>query len=104
MQLADFMAYLDATLRGVEQFVSENKVIVTDQNRRRFVLQRVNRINKMTPILTIYDSLSRILHNIFVLEPVVLDSMQKNDLINTLKIGLKRLHTFLKQNIMYFLR
>ena len=46
----------------------------------------------MTPTLTIYDSLSRIIYNIFVPKPVVLDNM--------VQIGLKRLHTFLKQNIL----
>ena len=38
VQLADYMAFLDITLRGVEQFVSKSKVFDALKNKRRFVL------------------------------------------------------------------
>ena len=38
VQLADFMAYLDVLLREVEHYVSRNKAMVTDKNRRGYVL------------------------------------------------------------------
>ena len=101
VQLADFMAYLDVLLRGVEHYVSRNKAMVTDKNRRGYVLQRANRINQMTPIKTIFDSLSRVLSNVFVRKPKKLDSMQRKDLMNIITIGTKRLHTFMKQYILH---
>ena len=55
----------------------------------------------MTPIKTIFDSLSRVLSNVFVCKPKKLDSMQRKDLMNIITIGTKRLHTFMKQYILH---
>ena len=39
VQLADFMAYLDISLRGVENYISRNKSLFTDFGRRTYILQ-----------------------------------------------------------------
>ena len=61
VQLADFMAYLDVLLRGVENYVSRNKSTSTEHGRRIYKLQRAKRIYKMASMDTIFDSSSRIL-------------------------------------------
>ena len=76
VQLANFMAYLDIVLRGIENYICKNKGLSTDKNRRGYILQRINRLMKMTPIDTLLDSSSRNLSNVFVDKPKELDSMQ----------------------------
>ena len=94
VQLADFMAYLDVLLCGVENFVSRNKVLLSDSNRRAYTLQRAKRLNNMTQMSTIFDSSLRVLSNIFSHNLTELDSMQRNDLMNIIEIGTKRLQTY----------
>ena len=56
VQLADFMAYLDVILYGVESFASTNKVIFSESNRRGYVLQRLKGINSMTQVNTTFEN------------------------------------------------
>ncbi len=41
VQLANFMAYLDVVLRGIENYICKNKGLSTDKNRRGYILQRI---------------------------------------------------------------
>ena len=101
VQLADFMAYLDVVLSGVEEWVSRNKANTTAEYNKKFVQQRAYRIANLPSMKSMFnDTNDKPLRNVFSDKHKKLDSVQIKDLLGILKIGTVRLVSYVRQHIL----
>ena len=101
VQLADFMAYLDVVVSGLENHLSKFKSQASKYT-KRYVCERVTILKNLienSPLFKI-SSTERVLENIFAAKPKTLDGSARSDLLNFFVTGKELMLTYVKQNLL----